>query len=86
MQDFGLVLANMAEVDAEQRAKLLPIDAVIGRVEALLDAADGDSSDALQTCLEALQEESRRQQLADLESEQNYEISAARQSSAARNV
>jgi len=84
--DFGVVLANMNAIEAEERAKKLPIWEVISRLQALFDAADGGSAHILQKCLETLQTEARGIERIEQEQEEAYEVQAARQSSAARNI
>ncbi len=84
--NMAQVLADCAQVDAEEKAAKLPIDVVIGRVEALLDAADGASCGALQTCLESLQSAASENDRIMADAEEIYEQEAMRGSSAVRKL
>jgi len=80
------VLADIRAVEAEEKAALLPIDAVIWRLQQLLDAADGDSTGPLEDCLSRLQEEARHIERMEQEATEAYEVQSQRLSTAARNV
>jgi len=84
--DFGVVLANITAVEAEERAKKLPIWEVISRMQDLFDAADGDSSEALSECLESLQKRAREIERIEGEALEAYEQSSLRTSSALRKI
>lgn len=85
-EDFAAVLRDCNTADTDERAKLLPIHAVITRVQTLLDAADGDSSEFLQDCLIALQEREREVLAIEGAELESYYSEQERLGSGARNI
>ena len=65
-QRFGVVLADIREADAEEALNMPPrltIQQVWMRVQALLADCDGDTSCALQQCLETIEADMREPEL-----------------------